>query len=161
MSRYTAVPAAAGRKYACGFWPTAGGNPPAAACPTVTRARIPADPFSPTPLARTKLPPSSTYSKYCPSRSCSKSSHQIHPGCGTAHWFADGEMARWSARQASDKRALAKREKARRCRGVSMAASVARVVQIQNPSLSRNLSNRREKDGFRIDDSAVVQANRG
>src|SRR2546427_2778572 len=85
MSRYTAVPASTGRKYACGVLPNARCNAPAATCPTVNRARIPADPFSPTPLARTKLPPSSTYSKYCPSRSCSKSSHQIHPGCGTAH----------------------------------------------------------------------------
>src|SRR5207249_2965139 len=49
------------------------------------RARIPADPPTPTPAARTKPPPLLSYSKYWLSRSCSKSSHQIHPACGVPH----------------------------------------------------------------------------
>src|SRR3989442_1416844 len=39
----------------------------------------------PTPVTRTKLPPALSYSKYWLSRFCSKSSHQIQPGCGVAH----------------------------------------------------------------------------
>src|SRR2546430_9554811 len=33
----------------------------------------------------TKSPLELSYSKYCPRRFCSKSSHQIQPACGVAH----------------------------------------------------------------------------
>src|SRR3989475_9135522 len=46
---------------------------------------MPKVPPPPPPFPRTNLPPALPYSKYWLSRFCSKSSHQIQPGCGVAH----------------------------------------------------------------------------
>src|SRR5690606_9931900 len=74
-----------GRKYESGVLPKASFSEPALMSPALNRARIAPEPPTPTPVARTKRPPRLSYSKYCPARSRSKSSHQLQALCGREH----------------------------------------------------------------------------